>query len=134
MKPDAPLRSNPHVTDRCVFHVVGCPKSRRSGLVRGGDIRLKTLRRGVAKEVKANLIELEGRPDQVPVLCEVDPQYGIHRLVKNMQGRSSRLLRQAFSWRRSRLPTLWTNSYVVATAGGAPRSVIQPYLENQKRV
>ncbi|HEC35481.1 MAG TPA: hypothetical protein ENI39_02980, partial [Anaerolineae bacterium] len=30
---------------------------------------------------------------------------------------------------KSRLPTLWTNSYFVATVGGAPLSVIKQYIE-----
>jgi putative transposase len=30
------------------------------------------------------------------------------------------------------LPSLWTNSYLVATVGGAPRSVIKLYVESQK--
>jgi putative transposase len=63
---------------------------------------------------------------------EVDPQFGIHKLVKAMKGRSSRVLRQEFPCLRSRLLTLWTNSYFVATVGGAPLSVIKPYVENQK--
>lgn len=33
-------------------------------------------------------------------------------------GRSSRLLRQEFTHLKSRMPTLWTNSYFVATTGG----------------
>ena len=60
--------------------------------------------------------------DHIHLLCEVDPQVGIHRLVKRLKGRSSRLLRQEYPWLRSRLPTLWTNSYFVATVGGAPLS------------
>jgi putative transposase len=61
------------------------------------------------------VIELEVMPDHVCLLCEVDPPFGIHRLVRNLKGRSSRLLRQEFPWLRSRLPTLWTISYLVAT-------------------
>ena len=34
----------------------------------------------------------------------------------------------------SRLPTLWTNSWFVATVGGAPLAVIKQYVENQKHV
>ena len=68
------------------------------------------------------------------LLCEVDPQVGVHRLVRNLQGRSSRLLRQEFPWLRSRLPTLWTHSYFVSTVGGAPLSIIKQYIENQKNV
>jgi hypothetical protein len=55
-------------------------------------------------------------------LVERDPQYGIHRLVKQIKDRSSRLLREEFASLKRRLPTLWTNSYFVATVGGAPSS------------
>jgi len=41
-------------------------------------------------------IELEVKPDHVHALVEVHPQYGIHRLVKTMKGRSSRALRAEF--------------------------------------
>lgn len=73
-------------------------------------------------------------PDHVHLLVEVDPQFGIHRLVKQPKGRSSRLLRQGFATRKSRMPTLWTNSYFVSTVGGAPLEIIKQYIENQKHV
>ena len=73
-------------------------------------------------------------PDHVHVLVGIDPQFGVHRLTKLMKGRSSRLLRQEFPKLKSRLPTLWTNSYFVSTVGGAPLSIIQQYIENQKNV
>lgn len=72
--------------------------------------------------------------ETIHLLIEVDPQYGIHRLIRQMKGRSSRLLRQEFSWLRSRLSTLWSNSYFVSTVGGAPLSIIKQYIENQKHV
>jgi len=70
----------------------------------------------------------------VHLLIEVDPQFGIHHLVRLLKGRSSRILRQEFLWLKSRLPTLWTNSYFVSTVGGAPLAVIKQYIENQKNV
>ena len=73
-------------------------------------------------------------PDHVHLLVEVDPQFGIHRLVKLVKGRSSRYLRQEYSSLTTRLPTLWTNSYFVSTVGGAPLSVIKQYIEKQKHV
>ena len=80
------------------------------------------------------MLELEVMPEHVHLLVEVDPQYGIHRLVRSIKGRSSRLLRQEYPWLKSRLPTLWTNSYFVSTVGGAPLEIIKQYIENQKRV
>jgi putative transposase len=76
----------------------------------------------------------ESMPDHVPGLVEVDPQFGIHRLVKNLKGVSSHPLRQEFRTWKSRLPTLWTNCYFVSTVGGAPLAVIKQYVENQKDV
>lgn len=77
---------------------------------------------------------MEIRPDHVHVLVECDPQFGIHRLVRLMKGRSSRLLRQEFPALVRKLPTLWTNSYFCSTVGGAPLTVIKQYIEDQKHV
>jgi putative transposase len=71
-------------------------------------------------------------PDHVHLLVEVDLQFGVHKLVKAVKGRSSRLLREEFPWLRSRLPSLWTNSYFMATVGGASLSVIRGYVQSQK--
>jgi len=102
--------------------------------VLGGRIeeRLKELIREVVDEKGAWLVEMEVMPDHVHLLVEVDPQYGIHRLVKAIKGRSSRVLREEFPHLKSRLPTLWTNSYFVATVGGAPLAVVKRYVEQQK--
>jgi putative transposase len=127
-------KSNNNVVYSCKYHVVWCPKYRRTVLVNGVDVRLKEIIRDVCTESKAELLELAVMPEHVHLLVEVDPQYGIHRLVRAIKGRSSRLLRQEYPWLRSRLPTLWTNSYFVSTVGGAPLEVITQYIENQKRV
>jgi REP-associated tyrosine transposase len=126
------LRTNANIAFRCAYHVVWCPKYRRRVIGGRMETRLKEIIAEVVAEKGAWLIELETMPDHVHLLVDVDPQFGIHRLVKTIKGRSSRLLRQEFPWLRSRLPTLWTNSYFVATVGGAPLSVIKRYVENQK--
>jgi REP-associated tyrosine transposase len=128
------FKTNRNVVYSCKYHVVWCPKYRRKVLVNSVDMRLKEIIHQTAQEFRATVIELEVMPDQVHLLCEVDPQFGIHRLVRHLKGRSSRLLRQEFPWLRSRLRALWTNSYFVATVGGAPLTVIKQYKENQKGV
>jgi len=128
------LRSNHNVVFQCAFHLVWSPKYRRSVLVPPVDQRLKTVLAEVIQEYGAWLQALEVMPDHVHLLVEVDPQFGVHRLVKAMKGRSSHALRQEFPHLRSRLPTLWTNSYFVATTGGAPLAAIKQYVENQKHV
>jgi putative transposase len=127
-------KSNNNITYSCKYHVVWCPKYRRKVLVHGVDVRLKEIILDVAKEFNSEVIEMEVMADHVHLLLEVDPQFGIAKVVRYIKGRSSRFLRQEFPWLKSRLPTLWTNSYFVSTVGGAPISVVKQYIENQKNV
>jgi putative transposase len=108
------LRSNSNIVFQCAFHVVWCPKYRRRVIGGHMEERLKELIREVCDEKGAWIVALETMPDHVHLLVEVDPQYGVHRLVK------------------SKLPTLWTNSYFVATTGGAPLAAVKQYVEQQK--
>ena len=88
----------------------------------------------MCEQSDADLIGLETMPDHVHLLVGVDPQLGIHRLVETIKGCSSRLLRSELPSLRSRLLTLWTNSYFVATIGGAPLEVIKQCVANQRNV
>jgi len=88
------FKCNRNVVYSCQYHVVWCPKYRRPVLVDGVDERLKQILHNVAAERQAEVIEMEVMPDHVHLLVSVDPQCGIHRLVRLMKGRSSRLLRQ----------------------------------------
>lgn len=103
MRTDVPFKSNHNIVYSCKYHVVWCPKYRRPALVDGVDVRLKEILLQTAAEFRAEIIEV----------------------VRWLKGRSSRLLREEFSWLKSRLPTLWTNPYFVATVGGAPLAVIK---------
>lgn len=127
-------KSNCNVVYSCKYRVVWCPKYRRKVLVNGVDERLKSLIQEICVERSFTLIEMEVMPDHVHLLIEVDPQFGIHRAIKLIKGTTSRVLRQEFPWLRSRLPSLWTNSYFVSTVGGARLSTIKKYIENQKTV
>ena len=127
-------RSNRNVVFSCKYHVVWCPKYRRSVLVDGADEALKRIVERVCLARDAELIELEVMPDHVHLLVDIDPQYGIHRLVKELKGVSSRELRASFPFLKRRLPTLWTNSYFVSSVGGAPLAVVKQYIEDQKHV
>jgi putative transposase len=127
-------KSNGLVLYSCKYHVVFCPKYRRNVLVNGVDTRLEAIINQIAKESGCEILELEVMPDHVHILCEVDPQFGVHKFVKRVKSRSSRLLRQEFPHLKSRLPTLWTNAYFVSSIGRAPTAILKQYIENQKRV
>lgn len=134
MSDNKSFKSNRHVSYSCKYHVVFCPKYRRKVLVEGVDIRLKEIIYQVATELACEVMELEVMPDHVHILCEVDPQFGIHKFVRRVKGRSSRLLRQEYPKLKSKLPSLWTNSYFVSTVGGAPIAILKQYIEAQKNI
>ena len=127
-------KSNSNIVYSCKYHVVFCPKYRRKVLVDGVDERFKQIAPLVCEELGgAEVLEMEVMPDHVHLLIEVDPQLGVHKVVKRIKGRTSHDLRAEFPWLRSRIPTLWTNSYYVSTVGGAPLAAVKAYIENQKR-
>jgi putative transposase len=71
--------------------------------------------------------------DYIHLLIEIDLQFGVHKWISYLKGLSSRLLRKEFPRLKKRLPSLWTNSSLISTVGGAPLYVIKQYVQNQKR-
>ena len=126
-------KTNRNVVYSCKYHVVWCPKYRRKVLVDEISERLKELIVQRCAEIGADIIEMEIMPDHVHMLIEVDPQFGINRAVRSIKGYSSHTLRAEFPSLKTRLPTLWTNSYFVSTVGGAPLDAVKQYIENQER-
>ena len=128
------FRTNNNIVFSCKYHVIFCPKYRRPVLIDRVDEKFQKIVLELSKELRFEVLEMEVMPDHVHLLIDCDPQFGIHRIVKRIKGRTSKLLRDEFGWLKSRLPSLWTNSYFVATVGGAPISIVKRYIENQKWV
>jgi putative transposase len=127
-------KSNNNVVYSSKYHVVWTPKYKGFVLVGPVAKRCEKVIRETVDKYPAEIIALEIMADHFHLLCEVDPQLGIHRLVKNLKGVSSHALGQEFRVLKSRLPTLWTNRHLVSTVGEAPLAVIQQYVEHQKNV
>ena len=125
-------KSNNNIVYSCKYHVVWCPKYRRKVLTNGVDNRLKELLLAYATNLSVDILEMEIMPDHVHILMEADPQFGIHKAVKSLKGYTSKILWQEFPYLRTKMPTLWTNSYFISTVGCAPLEEIKQYIENQK--
>jgi putative transposase len=125
-------RSNNNIVFSCHYHIVWCLKYRRKVLVGDVEKRLKSIVNDVAKEMRVHILEMETDEDHIHILADIDPQFGAARFIKAAKGRSSRLLRKEFPFLKTKLPTLWTNSYFVTTVGGAPLSIVKQYIEGQQ--
>src|SRR5215469_9852118 len=105
---------------------------RRKVLTPPVDERLKVILAEQVGQWGQDLLAVEVMSDYVHLLVGCEPQFGIHRLVKQLKRYSSHALRAEFPALKRRLPSLWTNSYFVATVGGVTLETLKAYIENQK--
>jgi len=122
----------------CVFsakyHIVFCPKYRRSVLAPEIAERLKSILLETSTEIGCEILEMEVMPDHVHLLVEIPPPVGVTSFIGRIKGRSARILRAEFPVLRSKLSCLWTRSYFCSTVGGAPLEVVKQYVRDQKGV
>lgn len=114
------------------YHLIWCPKYRRKVLVNGVDDRLKVVLCEIAKEMDCEIESMEIMPDHCHIFIKATPIIPIHLIVKNLKGKSSKILREEFPTLKSRLPNLWTRSYYCETIGCINEETIKKYIENQK--
>ena len=116
------------------FHAVWCPKYRRPVLTAPVDARLKEIVYEIAAIREMTVHALQVMPDHLHLFGETDPHWAPAEIVGKFKAVSSRILRQEFPHLRSRLPTLWSRSYFVATVGAVSQATIRRYIEAQKGV
>jgi len=115
------------------YHLVWCPKRRRSVLVGKIAERLKEVINEVAQEKQVKILALQIKADHLHLFVSCSPQMVVHKMVKAFKGRSSSILRREFP-SLLRLPSLWTNSYFVSTAGNVSGETIRKYIEAQSKL
>ena len=120
--------------ETCVFlinyHVVFCPKRRRKILIGPIRDRLIQIIGETALELECDVLALEVMPDHVHLLLSATPQGAPHLLIGRIKGKSARLLRQEFPTLQ-RMPSVWTRSYFISTAGNVSSATIAHYIAEQ---
>jgi REP-associated tyrosine transposase len=114
------------------YHLVFCPKYRKSVLLGAVAERLKALLAEKATALQVTLHTLEVMPDHVHLFLESDPGMAPAKLAAQFKGYTSRVLRQEFRHLRSQLPSLWSRSYYIGSIGHVSEATVRRYIENQK--
>lgn len=114
------------------YHIIWCPKYRRAILVDDVAERLKTLLYEQASKFGWIIESMEVMPDHVHLFIKANPIDPIVRIVAQLKGYTSHVLRAEFIHLKSKLPTLWTRAYYVETIGHISEDVIKRYIEDQK--
>jgi putative transposase len=121
-----------HTVHLVVYHIIWCPKRRRKVLVGPIRTRLEQIVREVAAEHEWTVIELAIQPDHVHLFVRADPNTVPSDIPRRIKGRSSRYLRDEFPQLR-KLPSLWTRSFFLSTAGNVSQGTIRKYVERQSK-
>jgi putative transposase len=127
-------KTDSHLIYSCQYHVIFCPKYRRSVLVDGIDQRLKELIKSKELEYGYEVLDMEVMPDHVHLVLDVNPKLGIFTVVSRIKGFTSHELRKEFPSLVKRLPTLWTQSKFISSVGAVTLEVVKKYIEEQKNV
>ena len=125
-------KTHNHVKFLVNYHFVWIPKRRKKVLTGNIATRCRQIFMDVAIEKSWDILALEVAPDHIHLFISVKPTDTPHLVIKAFKGRSSYLLRKEFP-ELLKLPSLWTSSYFVSTAGNVSSETIKHYVESQKK-
>ena len=114
------------------YHLVWCPKRRRPVLVDAVLTRLEQIIREVCKERQVDILALEIMPDHLHLFISTNSDMPVEDVIRYIKCRSSHHLRKEFS-ELLKLPSLWTHSYFISTAGNVSSETIQRYITEQSK-
>lgn len=114
------------------YHFVFCPRYRRKVLVKQVEIRFKELLAEICHQNNWIIVAMEVMPDHVHLFLNCLPTDSPSDVMAKVKGVTSRILRQEFE-HLAHLPSLWTRSFFVSTAGNVLSETVKRYVEEQKK-
>jgi putative transposase len=130
------LHRNNNAIFRLVYHLVLVTKYRRRVLTSSMIDHAGALLRELCVAWEGTLLECSGEADHLHALIDMPPKVRPSDLVNNLKTVLSRQLRKEFNSLRTAYrgkAVLWSPSYCLVSAGGAPINILRQYVENQKR-
>ncbi len=114
------------------YHFVFCPRYRRKiFLIPGVEDRFKKLTEEVCAAHDIRIIAMECHVDHVHLFLNCLPTQSPADVMKWVKGASSHKIRAEFQVLGA-LPSLWTRSYFVSTAGNVSSATVKKYVDSQK--
>lgn len=114
------------------YHFVFCPRYRRKiFLIPNVEDRFKHMAKDICEEMDIEIIAIECDKDHTYMFLNCLPYLSPSDIMQKIKGVTSRVLRDEFP-QLKQMPSLWTRSYFVSTAGNVSSETIKKYVENQK--
>jgi len=134
--PTQALHRNSNAVYRLVYHLVLVSKFRKNVFSSAMLDRCAAIFVDLTASWECTVLECSGEADHVHALLDCPPRVHLPDLINLLKTVSSRRLRTEFPALRAAYrgkPVLWSPSYCLITAGGAPIEILRQYVENQKR-
>ncbi|MCK4252638.1 IS200/IS605 family transposase [candidate division WOR-3 bacterium] len=113
-----------------MYHFVWIPKRRKKILISEIKNKLSKLIKIKLRQINCEIIKMEIMPDHVHLFVSSNPLLSPNFIIGSVKGFTSRILRNEFPELR-KIPSLWTRSYWVSSAGNVSQAVIKRYIGNQ---
>ncbi|WP_326628436.1 IS200/IS605 family transposase [Nonomuraea fuscirosea] len=136
MSQDVEYRRGRHVVSAMHVHLVFVTRCRRNVFNDGMLRRCEEIMIEVCDNFEAELREFNGADDHVHLLVHYPPKMAVSKLVKPLKGVSSLYPRREFTGHLNHVPMkgpFWSPSYLAASCGEAPHTLIKTYIERQRR-
>lgn len=114
------------------YHFVFCPRYRRKIFLHPEvEERFKELVQEICGRLEIGVLALECAKDHAHLFLNAPPVLSPADIMAKIKGVTSKNLREEFP-HLQHLPSLWTRSYFVSTAGAVSSETIKRYVEQQK--
>ena len=114
------------------YHFVFCPRYRRKIFLNSEvEQRFKEMVREECVKLGIEIIAIECDQDHTHIFLNALPSLSPADMMAKIKGVTSKRLREEFP-HLQHLPSLWTRSYFVSTAGNVSSETIKRYVEQQK--
>jgi len=129
--PHLEYRRDEHRVHLVGYHLIWCPRRRKPVLVGPTADRCQAMLEQKCTERHWDILTLAIQPDHIHLFVRVWLTDSASDVVKACKGVTSFVLRREFPLLQ-RLPSMWTRSFFVSTAGNVSKQTIQRYIDAQK--
>lgn len=112
------------------YHFIWIPRRRRKVLVDDVKRRVTQLIYEKAVELECNVVHLAVEPEHIHLFLNCPPDLAPKQIMHRIKGYSSYILRKEFPHLK-KMPSMWTTSYFVSTAGNVSSSTLEKYIAAQ---
>ena len=112
------------------YHFIWIPRRRRKVLVGKVKQRVCELIYEKATQLDCKIVSLAIAPEHIHLFLNCSPALAPKQIMHRIKGYSSYVLRKEFPHLK-KMPSMWTRSYFVSTAGNVSSETIEKYIAAQ---